>query len=76
VSWIRTSWKHHRKRPGSNNPVARWAWDWFASTGEIESMRLIDGDWFCLRPSGKLDAIECCQVWEAIDLGKPPRRTP
>lgn len=55
---FRTSHKFYTSRPPANCVAARQAWDWFAKTGPIKSLRLLDGYWGCLRPDDTLPLDE------------------
>ena len=56
---FRTSNTFYRARPAANRRAARYAWDVLAGRGPIESMRLLDGYWMCLRPSaGEADYMD------------------
>lgn len=64
MTWaaFRTGRKTHLRRPPARERSARRAWDRLAVSGEIISMKLIDGLWLCERPSGELDVIEAPTV--------------
>ena len=40
----------YKTRPAANRIAARAAWDYFAETGPIEWIQLLDGYWGCSRP--------------------------
>lgn len=64
---FRTSNKFYHSRPERKFRAARFAWDQFAEEGEIVSMRLLDGEWFCKRPSGDLDSMDAGFVRRATE---------
>jgi hypothetical protein len=64
MAWsaFRTSTKFYYSRPAAKFKAARWAWDRLAGRGEIASMRLLDGEWFCQRPDDTMDTVEATVV--------------
>ena len=65
---FRTSNKFYYARPPANCAAARLAWDIHAKDGPIESMRLVEGLWFCERGDGStLDDVDAMLVLECLD---------
>lgn len=55
---FRTSKKRYTSRPPANCRSARKAWDFYAKSGTIIWIQLLDGYWGCERPDGSIDEIE------------------
>ena len=57
--FFRTGPRPYKARPPANCEAARMAWDYFAENGAIDSIRLIEGCWFCQRPGAEvMDSVE------------------
>jgi hypothetical protein len=55
--FFRTGTRTYFDRPPANCRRARAAWDYFAETGPIVWLHLLDGYWGCERENGDIEEI-------------------
>lgn len=68
MTWAasRSGTRTYTTRPSSSRRSARMAWDRFSRSGPIVSLRLQDGDWFCKRQDGQVDAVSAPTILRSV----------